>query len=190
MDEKSTLTRYLQRERDALLWKLDGLTERQLRMPATPTGTNLLGLLRHVATVDVGYFGEACGRPFSDPLMDTPDDDWTADMWATADQSADQIRDFARRAWAHSDETIAARDLDATASVPWWPEDRRTVTLHRLLVHVISETSRHAGHADILRELTDGAAGAWPTNSNLPDDSDLDWADYVAKLRRVAESFS
>lgn len=64
MDEKAMLKLYLQRERDALLWKTEGLSERELRMPRTRTGSNLLGILKHVATVDVGYFGLCSAGPF------------------------------------------------------------------------------------------------------------------------------
>ena len=64
------------------------------------------------------------------------------------------------RAWLHSDTTIDALPLDAVGHVPWWPADRNEVTLHRIMAHMIAETHRHAGHADIVRELIDGAAGA------------------------------
>ena len=74
--------------------------------------------------------------------------------------------------------------------MPWWPEDRRQTTLHRLLVHVIAETNRHAGHADILRELIDGAAGLRADNSNLastdPEYWDRHWEHVEAAARRAA----
>jgi hypothetical protein len=63
---KADLLRYLQDGRDALLWKLDGLSEYDIRRPLTPTGTNLLGLVKHIASVELGYFGDTFGRPFFD----------------------------------------------------------------------------------------------------------------------------
>ena len=125
-----------------------------------PTGTNLLGLVKHVASVEAGYFGETFGRPFAEPLPWLDEDaEPNADMWATAEESREDIVDLYRRVWAHSDATIDALALDAIGHVPWWPPERNEVTLHRILVHMIAETNRHAGHADIVRELIDGAAG-------------------------------
>jgi uncharacterized damage-inducible protein DinB len=167
-DPKADLRRYLQLARDALLWKLEGLSDYDARRPLVPTGTNLLGLVKHVASVEAGYLGDTFGRPFPEPLpwLDEgaePD----ADMWATADESRDDIIGLYRRVWTHSDATLDALALDATGQVPWWPPDRREVTLHRILVHLIAETDRHAGHADIVRELIDGAAGLRADNDNL-----------------------
>ena len=79
--------------------------------------------------------------------------------------------------WAFSDATIADLPLDALGAVPWWSAEHRDVTLPRVLVHVIADTTRHAGHADILREGIDGAAGLGVVVTNLPD---VDWAAYVA----------
>ena len=87
---------------------------------------------------------------------------------------------------AFSDETIASLPLDARGAVPWWPEERREVSLARIIVHVVSDTTRHAGHADILREGIDGAAGLRVEATNLPD---VDWAAYVDELTRVADRF-
>jgi hypothetical protein len=70
--------------------------------------------------------------------------------------------------------------------VPWWPPDRAEVTLHRVLVHVTVETQRHAGHADIVRELIDGAAGLRADNSNLPEADQAWWEAYRARLEAVA----
>lgn len=185
---KVTLHRYLQIERDALLWKLDGLSERQLRWPMTPTGTNLLGLVKHVGSMELGYLGEVFGRPSDEPLPWLgPDAEVNADMWATAEQSRDWVVGFYHRAWEHADATIEALELDAVGSVPWWPPERRDVTLHQIMVHVIAETARHAGHADIVREMIDRTAGLRAENTNVPEQNDQAWADYVERLRRVAE---
>ena len=181
------LRRYLQEAREALVFKLDGLSPYDLRRPLVPTGTNLLGLVKHMAGVEAGYLGATFGRPFPEPMpwMDDAAPD-NADMWATLDESRDGLVNLYRRVWAHSDATIAQVPLHGTGRVAWWPAERNTVTLHRILVHLISETHRHAGHADIVRELIDGAAGLRAVNDNLPSGSPEWWADYRAGLERTA----
>jgi hypothetical protein len=187
-DQKKTdLHRYLQTAREALLWKLDGLSGYDVRRPLTPTGTNLLGLVKHVASVEFGYFGETFGRPSGEPLPWFEDDaEPNADMWATADEPVEQIVALYHRAWAHSDATIEALDLDALGEVPWWPEERRRVTLHRVLLHMTAETHRHAGHADIVRELIDGSVGYRQDNDNMAPGDTAWWGDYRDRLERVA----
>jgi len=187
LDAKDDLHRYLRSAREALLWKLDGLSEYDVRRPLTATGTNLLGLVKHVASVDVGYFGECFGRPFPEPLPWFDDDaEPNADLWVPAGDSRDDVIGLCRRAWAHSDATIEALDLDAVGRVPWWPEDRRDVTLHRLLVHMLAETHRHAGHADIVREMIDGSAGLSEGNENLPGETPQWWDAYRARVEQAA----
>jgi uncharacterized damage-inducible protein DinB len=184
---KDTLARYLQVAREALLWKLEGLSEYDIRRPMVPTGTNLLGLVKHVASVESEYFGLTFDRPFGETLpWFTEDAEPNADLWATVDESRDQIVGLYRRVWAHSDATIAALELDATGHVPWWPVDRSEVTLHQILVHMVSETDRHAGHADIVRELIDGSAGLRDGNDNLPDGGPEWWAAYRQRLEQTA----
>jgi len=187
-DPKADLLDYLQGARSVMLWKLDGLSESDARRPLTPTGTNLLGLIKHVASVEIGYFGDTFGRPFGEPLPWWEDGaELNADMWATADESRDQIVALYRRAWAHSDATVDALELDATGRVPWWPAERAEVTLHRILVHVIAETNRHGGHADIVRELIDGAVGLRDGNDNMAPGDQAWWANYRSRLELVAQ---
>lgn len=186
-DAKEVLCRYLQRGREALLWKLDGLSEYDVRRPLVPTGTNLLGLVKHVASTEAGYLGETFGRPFPERLPWAEDGaEANAEMWATPDQSRDYIVDLYRRVWAHSDATVAALELDAIGHVPWWPAEHSEVTLHRVLVHMIAENERHAGHADIVRESIDGAAGRLAGDPNM--DPSYDWPGYVAKVEQSARS--
>ena len=118
-DGQADLRRYLQDARDAVLWKLDGLSEYDIRRPLTPTGTNLLGLVKHLASVEIGYFGETFGRPCAEKLP-WDESDPKSDMWATR-RIARYIVGLYRRAWAHSDATIDALPLDAIGHVPWWP---------------------------------------------------------------------
>ena len=187
VDPKAHLARYLQTARDAMLWKLDGLDEYDVRRPLTPTGTNLLGLVKHLASVEAGYFGATFGRPFPEPLPWWDDDaEPNADMWATVDESRDRIVAFYRRVWGHSDATIERLALDAVGRVPWWPEERAEVTLHQILVHMIAETHRHAGHADIVRELIDGTVGMREDNDNMPPADEAWWAEYRRRLESVA----
>jgi uncharacterized damage-inducible protein DinB len=190
-DPKAGLHRYLQVARDVLVWKLDGLSEYDVRRPLTPTGTNLLGLIKHVASIELGYFGDTFGRPSGERLpWFEPGAEPNADMWATADEPRDQVVGLYHRAWAHSDATIGALALETTGRVPWWPEDRREVTLHRILVHMIAETHRHAGHADIVRELIDGAAGLRDGNDNMAPGDQAWWANYRSGLERAAREAS
>jgi hypothetical protein len=186
-DPKADLHRYLQTGRDALLWKLDGLSEYDVRRPMVPTGTNLLGLVKHVASVEIGYFGETFGRPSDEPLPWFADDaEDNADMWATPDESREDIIGLYHRAWAHSDATIEALPLDAIGHVPHWPAERSEVTLHRILVHMIAETHRHAGHADIVRELVDGSVGLRLGNDNMPPGDAQWWEQFHGRLERAA----
>lgn len=187
---KDDLLGYLRHGREAVVWKLDGLGERDVRRPMTGTGTNLLGLVKHLATVESGYLGEVFGRPFPEPLGWTgPDAEDEADMWATAQEPCADVVALYRRVWAHSDATVAALDLDAVGHVPWWPTERRDVTLHRVLVHLVAETDRHAGHADVVREMVDGRAGRREGASNLPEKDEDGWTSYRERLQAVADTF-
>jgi uncharacterized damage-inducible protein DinB len=185
MDAKRIIHGYLVRQREALLAKLDGLSERDVRWPMTPTGTNLLGLVKHVASIELGYFGEVFERPSDIPLPWFDNDaEINADMWATAEESRDEIVTLYQRAAAHADATIEALALDSPGRVPWWPPEREQVTLQQIMVHVTAEIARHAGHADILRELIDGNAG--DNDGNVPDQTAQEWASYRLRLEEAA----
>lgn len=187
---KAALHRYLQAAREALVWKLDGLSEYDVRRPLVPTGTNLLGLVKHVASVELGYFGEVFDRPHGIALPWFEDGaPANADMWAAPDESRADIVGLYHQAWAHSDATIDALELDTTGEVPWWPEDRRAVTLHLILLHMTTETHRHAGHADIVRELIDGAVGWARGNDNLPPGDAAWWASHRQEVEAAAQRF-
>ena len=180
------LLRYLQRERDHLSRALEGLSDHDVRRPMTPTGTNLLGLVKHVASVTLGYFGDCVGRPAG---IDLPWDDEeghaeSADMWATAEESREYLLDLYARAWAHADESVRTLGLDAPATVPWWPEERRETTLGHLTVHMLAEVAHHAGHADILREEIDGRGGR-----DRDEVGDASWWDaLVARIQAAADA--
>ena len=191
-DPKTVLQRYLQEARDALVWKLDGLSEREARRPRTPTGTNLLGLLKHCLNVEVGYFGLTFGRDFPTPHelvpMEAYEQDPQSDWYAREDETVAGLVDLYRRVWSFADEAIAQLPLDAPGRVPWWGEGGRDVALQQIIVHVTSDLARHAGQADILREQLDNAVGLQPGNTNVPDG--YDWPAYVEKLTALAERFA
>ncbi|HEY2794336.1 MAG TPA: DinB family protein [Micromonosporaceae bacterium] len=183
---KKTLQKYLQEARDALVWKLDGLSDYDVRRPLTPTGTNLLGLVKHMTLVEAGYFGDVFGRPYTEKLLwwDEETAEPNADMFATADESREDLVEGYKQTWVHADATIDALPLDATGTVSWWRQP--TVSLHQILVHVATEAHRHAGHADIVREEIDGAAGLRSDNSNLPDQDAAWWAAYLERVEAEA----
>lgn len=194
-DPLSTLKHYLQRGREALLWKLDGLSERDVRLPRTPTGLTLAGIVKHCANVEIGYFGLTFGRAWPTPedpcyvALDAYDEDPQADWYLPAEVSTADLVAFYRRVWEFSDRNVDELGLDAVGAPPWWgdPADNQ-VTLHHMLVRVVDDTARHAGQADILREAIDGAAGLNPTYPNLPG-HDFDWDAYRARLTAIADRF-
>jgi hypothetical protein len=172
--------------REVLVWKLDGLSEYDIRRPLTSTGTNLLGLVKHLAIWESRYFGEVFSRPFPEPLPRW--DDETADgtdLWATEHETRDDIIGLYRRVWAHSDATIDALPIDAPGRVPWWP--RPEVKLFNIMVHVLGDTTRHAGHADILREQLDGRVGTDPQSAARYGNDAFREARY-AKIEQAARA--
>jgi len=188
-DLKTQMKACLQHQRDALLLKLDGLPERELRLPRTPTGTNLLGLVKHCLNVEYGYFGPTFSRSIEDPAGLVPpevyDVDPQADWYATDTETAEGIVALYRRVQTFCDVTIDKLDLDSTGAVPWW--GKAEVTLGQIIVHVINDLARHAGQADILRESIDGAVGFWGAGDNVPEG--YDWAAYTTKLTHLARQF-
>jgi Protein of unknown function (DUF664) len=186
-DVKEELHSKLQASRAALLSKLDDLSEYDLRRPMTPTGTNLLGLVKHLAGIEYGYLGGSFNRPAPEIMAWYEDGSvWEgADMWAKPDESSGYILGLYRRACAHADSVIAALDLDAPGYVEHWPQDRRDTTLGFLLIRMVAETAQHAGHADIIRELIDGKGG--------PDQDTVDepaWRAYIAQVEAAANTFA
>jgi hypothetical protein len=186
-DLKDELHRKLRASRQVLLAKLDGLSEYDRRRPLTATGTNLLGLVKHLAGLEYGYLGESFGRPATESIPWIEDGSiWQgADMWATPEESSEYIIGLYQRACAHADGVIGTLDLEARGSVAHWPADRRETTLGVLLIRMVAETAQHAGHADIVRELIDGKGG--------PDQDDVDeatWREYVTAVQTAADTFA
>jgi uncharacterized damage-inducible protein DinB len=154
-DETETLAGFLDYHRATLLWKLEGLDDEQLRRAMVPSGTSLLGLVKHLAYVERSWFqGVWAGQEVSFPwTKEDPDADWriepdetTGDVLALYDGECDRSREI----------IAAASSLDEAVVHPRWKEE---VSRRWILVHMIEETARHVGHADILREQLDGAVG-------------------------------
>ncbi len=171
---------YLQESRDVVVDSLDGLSEYDVRRPLVPSGTNLLGLVKHLTGIELGYLGACVARPspVAIPWVDDGSVWESADMWATPDQSREYLLGLYRRAWQHSDESLAAVPLDAPASVPWWTEKRRNTTFGHLVACVLTETAQHAGHCDIVREMVDGRTAA-----------DAAGPDLVRRIQAAANTF-
>ena len=190
-DLRTQLHDMLRVQRAALLLKLEGLDEYEARRPRTPTGTNLLGLVKHSAACELGYFGETFARPSELQLpweVEGVGPEDNEDMFATEDESMADVLAWSRACFDHDDATIGALPLEAEGRVAWWPEDRNTVTLGQIIVHMALDEARHAGHADILREQLDGAVGLRSEGNNLPEWDEQRWADYVARLTLIAEA--
>jgi len=154
--EKESLHVSLDRHRDVVLWKLDGLDDEQLRRPMTPSGTSLLGLVKHLAAVEYGWFCDTFGRE-TEPLPFDPDDE-NADLRVEPDETTAGIVEFYGRARAAADQVISEVAVDDVGTA-WFGD---TVSMRWVLIHMIEETARHAGHMDIVRELIDGTTGDHP----------------------------
>jgi hypothetical protein len=183
---KEHLHDHLRWVREALVWKLDGLCEYDIRRPLTATGTNLLGLVKHCAVSGSRYFGEVFARPFPEPLPRWDDEAaYDAQFWAAEHETRDEITGLYQRVWEHSDATIKALPIDAPGYVPWWRED---VMLFNIMVHVLSDTTRHAGHADILREQLDGTVGMLPQSAALHGRDSAFWEARRATIEQAARA--
>ncbi len=184
---KSYLGDELREIRAAVLGKLDGLSEYDVRKPMTATGTNLLGLIKHLSTWEAWYLGEVFDRPFPEPLPSWDDPSGSgADLWVTEHERREEIVDRFRRVGDHSHATIAALAIDAPGHVPWWP--RPDVKLFNILIHLIAETNRHAGHADILRERLDGTTGYGADDEHLRRGDPAFWSDRNEMIEQAARA--
>ncbi|WP_307851702.1 DinB family protein [Williamsia sp. CHRR-6] len=167
------------------MWKLDGLGECDIRRPLTGTGTNLLGLVRHLTMTEALYFSDVFGRPLDELLpWNHPDSEAGSDSWVPTDESRSEVLERCARVCTHTDATIAELPIDTPGFVPHWP--RPHVTLFNVMVHVLGETLRHAGHADILREGLDGTTGAYPEVPEPEERDRLYWQNRCARIEAAA----
>ena len=187
--QKAIWQQYYKERRDALISKVEDLSEYDARMPRTPTGTSLIGIIKHVLNVEAVYLGATFGRPFpyAEELVaeSAYEVDPQADWYATADETTAGIIDLYRRVIAHCEQTVELLDLDTVGHVRHW--GGREVTLHWILVHNFNDLAQHNGQADILREQVDGSVGWRQPGDNVPDG--YDWPAYVARLTGLAERF-
>ncbi|WP_037305967.1 DinB family protein [Amycolatopsis orientalis] len=173
--------------REAMIRKLDGLSEYDIRRPLTSTGTNLLGLVKHLSLWESRYFGEVFGRPFPEPAPRWDDPGQRgADLWATEHETREEIISRYRRVCEHSDATIDALAIDSPGHVPWWP--RPDVKLFNVMVHILTETNRHAGHADILREHLDGRVEMDEAGMTRRGEDAAFWERRRAEIERAAKA--
>jgi len=187
VDLKEELHASLKVTRAVVVGKCDGLSEYDVRRPVTATGTSLLGLVKHLIGIEQVYLARSFGRPtpFTLPWVEDGSMWDGADMWATEHEPREWLLDLYAQACAHSDKTVAALDLDAPGEVPHWPADRRASTLGALLIRMVDETARHAGHADICREAIDGQG---QPDQDVVGDSAY-WTAYVARIQAAADAF-
>jgi uncharacterized damage-inducible protein DinB len=153
-DEKTTLLAYLDQHRAALVRKVEGLTDAQAKASPVPSGTSLFGLVAHLTMVERWWFAAVVADldpefPWTD---EDPDADWSGPAGASL---ADLVRLYEEEC-ARSRTIIAGVDLDAPTSTRHAHHLRN---VRDVVVHMVEETARHNGHADILRELVDGTVG-------------------------------
>jgi len=155
-DEGPMVVSILNKQREVILWKLEGLSDKELRRSMTPSGTNLLGLVKHLAAVEYGWFCTTFDRSTEELPFDADDED--ADLRVNDDESTEDVLAFYRRACDAADLAMSEIGLDGEGTA-WFGD---TVSMRWVILHMIEETARHAGHADILREMLDGTTGYRP----------------------------
>lgn len=184
---KESMHHYLRGARTGMLARIGGLSEYDRRRPLTPTGTNLLGLVKHLTFYESFYLGTVFGREPEWSLPWIEDDSiWQgADMWAAPEETTPYLLGRYQAACDHADAAIAALELETPATVPWWNETKRQTTLGVLMTHMIAETCQHLGHADIIREQIDGTTG-----SDTTEMGDTEWwRAFTERIRASADTF-
>ncbi|MGO4297442.1 DinB family protein [Glutamicibacter sp. MCAF14] len=189
LDSLALLREYLNDAREAVLWKCEGLDDAQARTPMSSTGTHVMGLLLHLAVNEAGYFIACLGRKIQDPVIRSiiDSEDEQADFLPPPGMSLDDAISLYKETIAAADGVLDELELDSPAVVPWWNKHRHT-TVQRLLVHMIAESHRHAGHLDIVREQLDGFIGLRPSAPNLPELTPGQWEQQRLKLKSLADS--
>jgi Protein of unknown function (DUF664) len=154
--EREALTACLDRQRHALLRKVEGLTEADARRAPTASSLSLLGLLKHAATWEERWWqGVVAGRPLADGWPDQQPEVPDADFLVGDDDTVALAVARYREAAEVARSIVATTELDA----PCARLDVFDGNVRWVLLHLVEETARHAGHADILRESLDGSRG-------------------------------
>ncbi len=160
-DERTSLTQFLDFHRATLISRIEGLTIEQLAVTRPPSALTLAGLIKHLALVEDSWFVDRmAGRPLPEPWRSAPfDDDEDWDFHSATDDSPEELLALYRAACDRSRAVVAEYDdLDALSVVPS-RGDEGLFSLRWILLHMIEETARHNGHADLLRESIDGLTG-------------------------------
>ncbi|MCD9155433.1 DinB family protein [Aeromicrobium duanguangcaii] len=186
MIDRQTCLEYLRRNRRAVLRAVHGVPEYDARRPLTRSGTNLLGVVKHLALVELEYVSDCAGFPcdLGSPWKEA-DEAINGDLWLTADESAESVIALYVAAGEHTERAAATLPIDSPATVPWW--SKGDTTFDRLLVHLVSETAQHAGHLDILREGIDGQGDTWDETRTYRDDAW--WSALLSRIAAAAEPF-
>jgi hypothetical protein len=184
---KGDLQHYLQQARESVVRTLEGLSEYDVRRPLVPSGTNLLGIVKHLIGIELSYLSTCVGRtpPMTLPWVEDGSIWESADMWATADESRDHLLDLYRAVWQLSDASLAELGLDAPGHVSWWSAGERDTTFGHLVVRVLEDTAQHAGQCDVIREMIDGRTGSDATDIG----NEEWWTAYVAKIQAAADTY-
>ena len=152
-EEKESLQAAIERHRQVIRWKTAGLSDDQLRRPLTPSGMTLLGLVKHLGAMEYGWFCGTFGRAMEPlPLYENDPD---ASMRIDPDETTNEVVAFYERACQAADEAIDELHIEDTGTA-WFGE---TVSMRWVLIHMLEEVARHAGHADLMRETLDGLVG-------------------------------
>ncbi|PQZ86802.1 DinB family protein [Arthrobacter sp. MYb222] len=183
------LREYLNDAREAILWKCEGLSDTQARTPLAPTGTHVMGLLLHLAVTESEYFVGCLGQKIENPIIRdiSEDEDAQADFRPPPNMTLADAMNIYREATTAADVVLDYLDLDSPAVVPWWGTHRHT-TVERLLIHMIAESHRHAGHMDIVREQLDGFVGLRPSATNIPDLTPAQWEEQRLRIKEIADN--
>ncbi|MGP5015737.1 DinB family protein, partial [Glutamicibacter ardleyensis] len=179
---------YLNEARSTVLWKCEALSEELARRPMTPTGTHMLGIVHHLAVTEYGYFGECLGLlPNDDHVLELlQSEDSQIDFLPPADYSVQDVLELYRKSVAFAEAALDNLELASPAVIPWWSIHRHS-TVEHLIVHMIAETSRHAGQLDIVRELLDGQVGLREQALNLPSYSSAQWQEQYSHLQQLSQ---
>ncbi|NAZ85776.1 DinB family protein [Kineococcus indalonis] len=156
--EKRILVAALEEQRQAVLWRLEGLDDERLRRPVVGSGASLLGLVKHLASLEYVWLGRVFERPSdevpAEALAQDPQAEWRVHPWETAGG----VLSYYERARAASDAVVAGLKLTDRGTAPGGD----AVSLRWVLVHLVGLTAGHAGRADLAREQLDGRTGERP----------------------------
>jgi uncharacterized damage-inducible protein DinB len=156
-DERTALLAYLAQQRDALRIAAHGLTDEQARLAASASPLSVGGLIKHLVIVERNWVDDMLQRP-----QRVTADDYTSGFHLGQDETVADVLEEYRQVAEETEAAVAGIDdlgqsIPVPKGVPWYPDDVEAWSVRWVLLHLIEETARHAGHADIVRESVDGA---------------------------------